>query len=131
MAPRSSRASSKVYNLFLGDVLHAESGGSSFIRSSFPGAVVMYRTAPDVRPRTPEDQESLSVFELNQSSRAVMKQLGVPLFNCRSYYHFAFVWSNCSQGPIWFADLMNGKTSCTTTLTVSRLPCLQASTQMG
>lgn len=43
----------------------------------------MYRTLPELSKRRDwNDDELISIYEMNQSARAVMKMLGIPLFNC-------------------------------------------------
>ena len=45
----------------------------------------MYRTLPELSKRRDwNDDELISIYEMNQSARAVMKMLGIPLFNCKS-----------------------------------------------
>lgn len=45
----------------------------------------MYRTLPELSKRRDwNDDELISIYEINQSARAVMKLLGVRIFNCGS-----------------------------------------------
>ena len=45
----------------------------------------MYRTLPELSKRRGwNDDELISIYEMNQSARAVMRILGIPIFNCES-----------------------------------------------
>ena len=62
----------------------------------------MYRTTTIPRKEDRGDSEPISVFQLNQSSRALMKMLKVPIFN----------WSDLARGNNERRDVYHFKTDC-------------------
>lgn len=58
------------------------------LRTTFPSSALMYRVTTQVRgPRDKDDTEMIGVYQLNESAKALMRTLKIPLFNCHSPRH--------------------------------------------
>ena len=54
----------------------------STLRERFPSAFLMYRSTTERIRDDPKDNHPIASFQLNQSAKALMRKLGVPMFNC-------------------------------------------------
>lgn len=70
------------------------------LQRTFPSSTLMYRTLPELSKRRGwNDDELISIYEMNQSARAVMRILGIPIFN----------WSDLVRGANEHEDLVHYK----------------------
>lgn len=54
----------------------------NLVQASFPGVPILYRTTTEHRSNSAVVDYPVAVFQLNESSRALMKSLRIPLFHC-------------------------------------------------
>lgn len=53
------------------------------MRELFPNAQLLYRTTTRLNGiRAKDDNEMVTIFQQNESAKALMKALGIPVLNC-------------------------------------------------
>ena len=68
---------------------------TKMLQTEFPDIPILYRTTTSPRP-TPDDADNrpIAMFQINQSARALMKKMNIPLLN----------WADLIQGNKEFED---------------------------